>query len=63
MQLPLVEERPYIWRHCKLNPDADHKSDRPGRESINYYCCCPEGRCLVGFGPTWTPGQGEWARR
>ncbi len=52
LELPL-EPRPWIWRYCKLNPDADHRSDKPGRESLRYNCCRPHGHCLVGFGPPW----------
>ena len=57
LALPL-EPRPWIWRYCKMNPDADHRSDRRGRAGMAYDCCCPHGRCLTGFAPAWTPGPG-----
>ena len=57
------ETRPWIWRYCKLNPDADHESDRPDRAGMKYDCCCPQGHCLTGFAPAWLPAPGGNGRK
>ena len=54
---PEPGEKPWIWRYCKLNPQADHRSQDPGKKGMLFDCCCPAGYCLVGFGKRWTPGR------
>ena len=56
-------KRPWIWRYCKLNPEADHRSEKPGREGLLYDCCCPPAGCLVGFAPDWREWPGYRNRR